>query len=171
VKTYQKIVHSVVEILEIVIIVFALSWLIKTDVLGFSSVSGDGMLPVLGKNNQVLVVKFFRSTTFLARGDIVVFRDEQMNEHTERLVGLPGDRIEIRNGFAYVNGKPTYEPYARTPPTYQMAPVFVPKNSVFVLNDNRTVQNDSKEFGSIPIDSVQGRAVMCYWPWSKMQIL
>lgn len=159
------------EVLEIVLIVFALSWFLKTYVLAFTGVRGEGMLPTLGPGNQVLAVKLGKSETALSRGDILVFTDSSDNPAVRRLIGLPGDKVEIKNGLAYVNDHPLYEPYARTPLTYRFAAVVVPKNQLFVLNDNRSDLNDSRKTGSVALDKIQGRAVLCYWPWINMQFL
>ncbi|NLI94011.1 MAG: signal peptidase I [Peptococcaceae bacterium] len=151
--------------------VFAFSWFAQHYVLGFAAVKGDGMLPLLGKNNQVFVMKLFKNASALSRGDIVIFTDKNNNDNTVRLIGLPGEKVEIKNGLTFINGKPIYEPYAHTPLTYEMAPVIVPKNNIFVLNDNRSDQKDSREYGSVPFEWLKGRAVFCYWPWTKIQVL
>ncbi len=159
----------IVEIIEILIIIFALSWFMKMYVVGFSSVDGNGMLPTLGNNDQIFVLKFIDDPDSLQRGDIVVLKDINSNQRVKRLIGRPKDEIEIRNGFTYVNGKPLYEPYALTPLTLKMEPLIIPQNQVFVLNDNRSEANDSRELGSIPIDNLEGKAIFCYWPWSRIK--
>lgn len=160
----------VLEVIEILIIVFALSWFSKTYIVGFAGVKDSAMLPALSSNSQVFVVKFQRTAKTLTRGDIIVFQAAG-NNSVKRLIGLPGDQIELRNGFVYINGQPRYEPYAQTPATMKMETVIVPKDSFFVLNDNRSEQDDSRKFGCIPIQDIMGKAVLCYWPWSQIKIL
>ncbi len=162
-----------IELLEVIIIVFALSWFSKTFIFGFAQMPDDSMLPTLGVNNHILVDKcFYKNTRTLKRGDIVVFlTDNNQNENIKRLIGLAGDKIEIRNGFTYVNDKPLYEPYAHIPITNQFKPIIVPDDHIFVLNDNRTAKDDSRLTGSIPKENLVGKAVLCYWPWPRIKSL
>jgi len=172
VSTLKKSNHKtnlVIEIIEIIIIVFALSWFTKTYLVGFATVQDNGMLPTLGVNNRVLVVKISKINPTLESGDIVVYLDKDNNQKIKRLIGITGDTIEMRNGLTYVNDKPLFEPYAETPLTYQFPKFVVRKDQVFVLNDNRSDQNDSRQVGSIPIDDFIGKAIFCYWPWSNLK--
>lgn len=162
---------SLIEILEVLIVVFALSWFVNTYIFGFAQVKHNGMLPTLGHNDQVLMYKSpMNNFSSLKRGDIVVFsKDTEPENSINRVIGLAGEKIEIRNGFTYINGKPIYEPYAYTPITNDFNPTIVPRNHVFVLNDNRLEKNDSRTFGSIPQEDLIGKAIFRYWPWTKIK--
>lgn len=160
------------EILEIIIIVFALAWFSKTFLLGFAQVNDNDMLPTLGNNTQILVnkgVHYFAGS--LEKGDILVYTDGDLGIEIKRLIGLPGDKVEIKNGYAYVNDRPLYEPYAHTPIDSKFSAITIPENHFFVLNDNRGVYNDSRKIGSIPKDKLIGQAVFSYWPWYKIKSL
>jgi signal peptidase I len=159
----------IIEVLEIIIFVFAISWLMKTYVFGFAGVQDEGMMPTLGKYDQVFVSKLFISTASLERGDIAIFLDGERKPHVKRVIGLPGETVEIRNGFTYVNAKPLYEPYAQIPMTYRLESLTVPQGYVYVLNDNRTEQTDSRTLGSIPNERIMGKALFCFWPVSKIK--
>lgn len=162
----------IIEVLEVIILFLALSWFTKTYLFSFYQVNEEGMLPTLGPNNHVIVNKFNQDDKSIGRDHIIVFQSERSTAPSiKRLIGYAGDKIEIRNGFTYVNGVPLYEPYAYTPVAYSFAPVTVPKDHVFVLNDNRIDHNDSRSFGCISNDSIIGRAVFCYWPWTKIKSL
>ena len=82
----------------------------------------------------------------------------------KRVVGLPGAVIEIHDGQVFINGRPLTEPYlgGNTPGYY--GPVTVPPLHIFVLGDNRGFSNDSRNFGTIPLKNVIGRAWFSYWP-------
>lgn len=163
----------IIEVLEILILVFALSWFVNTFVFGLTQVKDNGMLPALERGDQVLINKSpINGFGALEGGDIVVFRQAPDQENrVKRLIGLAGDKIEIRNGFTYVNGNPIYEPYANTPVTCQFQAITVPQDHVFVLNDDRSETNDSRTLGSIREDNLIGEAIFCYWPWAKIKSL
>ncbi|ACL24554.1 MULTISPECIES: signal peptidase I [Chloroflexus] len=109
------------------------------------------------------------------RGDIVVFeypRDVR-RDYIKRVIGLPGDVIEILEGKVYVNGVLLDEPYLRGAFTYCLGgypcaqgPVTVPPNSIFVMGDNRGNSSDSREWDALPLDRVIGQAWLIYYPFS-----
>ncbi|ABY34510.1 MAG: signal peptidase I [Chloroflexus sp.] len=109
------------------------------------------------------------------RGDIVVFeypRDVR-KDYIKRVIGLPGDIIEIREGKVFVNNEPLDEPYLRGASTYCLGgypcaqgPVLVPAGSIFVMGDNRGNSSDSREWDALPLDRVVGQAWLIYFPFS-----
>jgi signal peptidase I len=118
------------------------------------------------------------------RGDIVVFKypDEPERDFIKRVIGLPGDTLELRNKKVFVNGQPLDEPYVHflEPPLRPGDPEFglriegrgdnwgpevVPPGQLFVLGDNRDNSKDSRYWGFLPIDQVKGRALMVYWSY------
>lgn len=109
------------------------------------------------------------------RGDIVVFeypRDVR-KDYIKRVIGLPGDVLEFREGRVYVNGELLDEPYLRGAFTYCLGgypcaqgPVMVPPGSIFVMGDNRGNSSDSREWDALPLDRVVGQAWLIYFPFS-----
>lgn len=113
----------------------------------------------------------------LRHGDVVVFKHpaDPATDYIKRVVGLPGDRIEVRDKAAYRNGRELSEPYAvhRTGIVYprgsadgardNFGPVTVPEGMLFVMGDNRDYSRDSREFGYVPRDLVTGRAFVIFW--------
>jgi signal peptidase I len=108
------------------------------------------------------------------RGDIIVFETPARVDAAcsaggtfiKRIVGLPGDRLSMRNGFVRINGVPLVEPYVR--PRYRGGEsgewARIASGSYFVLGDNRTMSCDSRRWGVVPRDNIIGRAEVTYWP-------
>ena len=96
---------------------------------------------------------------------MVVIRLETQHELLiKRVIGLPGDVIEIHDSQVFVNNQPLTEPYLSTTTTGFYGPTTVPPLHIFVLGDNRNFSNDSRNFGTIPLKDVVGRAWFSYWP-------
>lgn len=104
-----------------------------------------------------------------ARGDIVVFRATSGGTYVKRVIGLPGEMVEIRDKRVLVDGKALEESYAvyrdprNMPVRDSLHPVLVPRNEVFVLGDNRDRSTDSRFRGFVHRDKILGRAVLIYW--------
>lgn len=110
------------------------------------------------------------------RGDIVVFEypRDVSKDYIKRVIALPGDTVEIRDGQVYVNGQQLEQPYLQGAPTYCVAgyacqdgPVTIPPGEIFVMGDNRANSSDSREWGPLPLDRVVGQAWMIYYPVSE----
>lgn len=107
-------------------------------------------------------------------GEVIIFRfpKDPSRDFVKRVIGVPGDIVEIRDGQVYVNGERLYEPYIKNPDHSSMHPVRVPPDSFFVLGDNRRASNDSRDWGMVPAENVIGRAWVSYWPleqWHTLQ--
>jgi signal peptidase I len=125
--------------------------------------------------DHILVNKFAHRRHGLARGDIVVFpfpRDPS-RDFIKRVVGLPGDRVQVRHHLAYVNGEPLKEPYVKLDERAALqvsrysdwGPEVVPPGKLFVMGDNRDNSADSRDWGFLDIEKVKGRAFIIYWSW------
>lgn len=111
------------------------------------------------------------------RGDVVVFKSPKNPEidYIKRIIGLPGDKVMIKNGSVYVNDQVLAEPYIPEETSIWLegfltegAAVIVPSNQLFVLGDNRKRSSDSREFGPVPFDTIIGQVFYRYFPTSKM---
>jgi signal peptidase I len=126
------------------------------------------MEPALQIHDRFLLDKVTFRLTGLQRGDIVEFRTTQTADRKvlKRVIGLPGDTIECRAGTVYRDGTALAEPYLETPATTNdcAAPLTVPAGEVFVLGDHREVSQDSRQWGTIPQDAVDGRLLTRIWP-------
>jgi signal peptidase I len=81
-----------------------------------------------------------------------------------RVIGLPGEMIEIRNNRVYINGQRLDEPYLADVIQRAYGPVQIPPAHVFVMGDNRSASNDSRYFGPVSLERIIGRAWVSYWP-------
>ena len=100
------------------------------------------------------------------RGDVVVFRapNGRQEDFIKRVIALPGDTVEVKNRAVYVNGVKLDEPYIKSPPSYTLAELEVPKDNYFVLGDNRDHSNDSHHGWVVPHENLIGKAWLLTWP-------
>ena len=131
-------------------------------------VEGTSMAPLLSDQERIFINKFVYRFEDIHRGDVVVFWYplDRSKSFIKRVIGLPGETVEIRHGLLYVNGQLIPEPYV--PPQYTDVSDFglikVPKDSYFVMGDHRISSNDSRVFGPVASQFIYGRAVFAYWP-------
>ena len=128
-------------------------------------VDGSSMEPTLHSGAYVLVNKLSYRLGQPTYGDIIVFyypRDPGQ-EYIKRVIGLPGDQVEVVDGEVYVNDRLLDEPYISAAPIYPGSWT-VPDDALFVFGDNRNNSSDSHTWGPLPISYVVGKAVLVYWP-------
>jgi signal peptidase I len=128
-------------------------------------VDGDSMLPTMVSGEYVVINRLSYRFGSPQPGDIIVFhfpRDPK-EEYIKRVIGLPGDIVEVMNGAVYVNGQPLVENYLSVKMNYT-GKWEVPAGQLFVLGDNRNNSSDSHDWGTVPMDYVVGKAVLVYWP-------
>jgi len=137
-------------------------------------VEGTSMMPALRDQERIFINKFTYKigTGQIERGDMVVFWFplDISKSYIKRVIGLPGDVVEIDDGTVIVNGKPLAEDYV--PEEYRdsqsRAPERVPLDRYYVLGDHRSSSNDSRAWGTVPRQNIYGKAVFVYWPLDKM---
>lgn len=175
------------EYVEAILIALLLALFIRTFVVQAFKIPSGSMIPTLLIGDHILVNKFIYgirnpiSGSVLipikqpARYDVVVFkypRNPKL-DYIKRVIGLAGDRIEIVNKQVFVNGQPLYDPYGvhldpninSSSPRDNFGPVIVPKNSLFMMGDNRDNSADSRYWGFVNLKAVKGKAFMLYWSW------
>ena len=132
-------------------------------------VEGTSMLPRLGAHQRLLVNKFLYKFEPIARGDIVVFRfpGDPSKSYIKRVVGLPGDQVEIQEGRVIIHDKVLREPYLAPghADRRSYSRIQVPPGHFYVLGDHRDSSHDSRQWGTVPRSSIYGKAVFCYWPF------
>jgi signal peptidase I len=182
------------ELPVLVVLAFLLAILLKTFVVQAFYIPSGSMETTLMPGDRVLVEKpFFHPR----RGDIIVFQDPDPapepdrglvggvlhwlsegvgftqppdEDFIKRVIGLPGDVVELRGGRLFVNGRQVVEAYLHERvDTRSFGPTKVPPGRLFVLGDNRTNSNDSRfGLGMVPLDKVVGKAVVTIWPLSRI---
>jgi signal peptidase I len=134
-------------------------------------VEGTSMEPRLEPRDRIFVNKFVYYFSDVKRGDIVVFwyPKDKTKSFIKRVIGLPGETVEVRSGVVYFNGEKLSEPYLAGGFDNESYPLqVVPPDHYFVLGDHRNSSNDSRDWGFVPEQNIFGEAVFRYWPLSKL---
>jgi signal peptidase I len=158
---FIRFLVDVLETLVLAVVLFVSINLISARI----RVDGDSMNPTLISGEYVIVNRVSYRLGSPQRGDIIVFhfpRDPR-EEYIKRVIGLPGDQVEINQGQVYVNGQPLEESYLKVKTNYS-GTWQVPEGQLFVLGDNRNNSSDSHDWGTVPMDYVVGKAILVYWP-------
>ena len=180
------------EFVEAVVLAIVVFFLIQTSVQNFK-VEGSSMYPTLEENQYLLVSKLvylrvdmgrlsrivpFWDATKPAerfaihppkRGEVIVFRfpKDPTRDFVKRVIGLPGEQVEVRQGTVYINGTALAEPYLKQHDQSNMQRLNLGQNEYFVLGDNRSYSNDSRAWGAVPQDNMIGKVWFVYWPVSN----
>jgi len=163
-----------VETLVLTVIIFLV---IQNFVAQPYQVMQESMQRTLEQGQYVLVDKLTPRFSPYQRGDIVVFNAPEGGPvpFIKRVIGVPGDTVEIRDGSVHVNGVELSEPYIydgdTTQPTGDRTSYDVPEDSLFVMGDHRANSTDSRVFGPVENGDIIGRAVLRYWPINTLQLL
>ena len=179
------------EYVEAIILAVVIALFIRTFVIQAYKIPSGSMKPTLQIGDHILVSKFnygiklpFLRTTLIPvgtpqRGDIVVFiyPEDRSKDFIKRLIGVPGDTIEIRNKKILLNGLPYNDKHGvyvdnllipgAVQPRDNFGPVTVPEGSLFVMGDNRDESYDSRFWGFVSKKDVLGKALIIYWSWNQ----
>jgi signal peptidase I len=136
-------------------------------------VDGTSMEPSLYTGQRVLVCKAAYWFGDPHRGDVIVFRmpGEPDRVLIKRIIGLPGDRLEISEGHVYIGDEILEEPYINEQSNVAHSSVEVPMGYYFVMGDNRGSSSDSRNWGPVPRENIIGKAWLCYWPLSAWHLV
>lgn len=177
---------------ESIIIAFVLAMIIRAFLVQAFKIPTGSMRTTLLEGDLILVNKFiygakipFTDLRLPAikqpqRGDIIVFiyPEDRGKDFIKRLVGLPGDVVEIKNGSIYINDKPLLDPvfanryyYNRGDMGQEGQKITVPAGNYFVLGDNSASSKDSRYWGFVPYNNLLGKAMIIYWPLPRIRLL
>ena len=186
-KKKKSIIREYVEAFTTAII---LALIIRAFIIQAFKIPSGSMEPTLLVGDHILVTKFIYGTHIPftndvvlpfrnpKRGDVVVFeypKDESI-DFIKRVIGLPGDKVQIINKQVYINGVKLNEPYAyhgdpevlpaSESPRDNFGPIVVPKGEYFMMGDNRDFSNDSRFWGFVKRDLILGQAEIIYFSWN-----
>ena len=165
---------GIIEFLIIALIAFALVFgFVRPFVVEAYRIPTESMVPTLEVGDRILANKFIYHFTEPERGDIVVFDSvDKEDDQTlvKRVVGVAGDEIQVEDGVLFVNGEAQDEPYLNQELPFRgsYGPMEVPEGHIFVMGDNRGNSADSRVFGPLPLENLQGEAFVRFWPVSKI---
>ncbi|MDD3888776.1 MAG: signal peptidase I [Syntrophomonadaceae bacterium] len=164
------------ETISVIIIAFVLAMILRNYVIEGREIPTGSMLPTVQLNDRVWVNRFIYHFKEPQRGDVVMFQPpESVNSSTpylKRVIGLPGETVEMKNNKVYINDKALLEPYVAEPLEYEYGPVLVPANGLLVLGDNRNSSYDSHEWNAwLTQDRLMGKALAIYWPLKHFKLL
>ena len=159
------------EILETVLLT-AIIFLILNTATGRFQVRGSSMEPTLHDGQYLVISKLIYWVHPPERGDIIVFHppNNPAEDYIKRIVGLPGEQVEIREGEVGVDGILIDEPYIANPGFYS-GEWNLGDGEYFVLGDNRGNSSDSHSWGVFPEENIVGKAWLCYWPPEKWSLV
>ena len=165
------------EFLVILLLAFALVFgFVKPFVLEAFRVPSESMVPTLEVGDRFLANKFVYRFWEPEKGDVIVFQSVEGGEEdlVKRIVAVAGDEVAVENGVLSVNGEVQDDSYVNKgfPDDGSFfGPTRVPQGNVFVMGDNRANSRDSRFFGPVPIENIEGEAFASFWPPSRIGIL
>lgn len=163
------------EWVAVIVGALAVALIVRTVFVQTFYIPSGSMESTLNIGDRVLVNKLAYKAHEVHRGDVIVFRrppglqSDRINDLIKRVIGLPGETVEGHDGHMYVNGYQLDEPYVKTGEvTNDFGPAKVPDGMVWVMGDNRGNSADSRVFGPIPVNLIEGRAFVLVWPLNRL---
>ena len=158
-----------------IVVAVVMALLIRYFVVEPYLVDGPSMRPTLDHGQRLLVNKFIYRFRAPEKGEILIFKypKDQSRDFIKRVIAVPGDTIEIRDGNVFVNEKLLTENYILSKTRGNYPKSVVPEGHIFVMGDNRNNSEDSrfKDVGFVPYDLIKGKAMMVFWPFNAFKAL
>ena len=161
------------ELLLIAVLAFGLVFgVVRPFIVEAFVIPSESMVPTLQVGDRVLANKFIYDFTDPEQGDVIVFESVEMEgqDLIKRVVATPGDTVEIRGDTLYVNGEPRNGPYinGESGDGLPQERFTVPEDTVFAMGDNRGNSSDSRAFGPVPEENIEGEAFVIFWPPTRL---
>lgn len=159
------------DLIETMVLV-AIAFLVVNALIGRFRIEQVSMQPNLHEGEYVIVDKVSYAFRQPARGEIIVLKNPNRGaDLIKRVIGLPGETIDVSGGQVHINGQPLTEPYIAQPMASDFPATQLQADQYFVMGDNRNNSEDSRRFGPRPGNDIIGRAWIIYWPPPDWQIL
>jgi len=177
---WQRLWQAQKSNIQTIAIAILLAVLIRLFIAEPRFIPSDSMVPTLQVGDRLVVEKVSYRFHSPRVGDIVVFEPPQQlqvfgytNDQAfiKRVIGVPGQTLQVQNHVIYRDGQPLAESYIAEPPDYEIEPFQVPAGQYFVMGDNRNNSNDSHVWGFLPEENIIGRAVFRFWPWTRVEAI
>ena len=140
-------------------------------VVAFIQVQGPSMQTTFTEGDLVFLSKVHYKFSDVKRGEVLIFENKGVKNLIKRVIGLPGEKIEVKNNTLYINDQAYEEDYlADGTVTYDFKTDVIPENCYFVLGDNRQNSQDSRELGCIKKENIIGKVIVRFWPINKMKM-
>ncbi|MFS1513763.1 signal peptidase I [Chengkuizengella sp. SCS-71B] len=199
-QTTKSIRKEIVSWMVTFLVAFGVAFFIQSEVFAVTEVKQSSMENTLFENERLIIDKFTDTFDDFDRGDIVIFTEEkqtggfwsssigiQLDDYVDkvtngeprkrlvkRIIAIPGDTIDIKEGQVYINGEIIDEPYVKSDKTFSRnveLPIEVPEGEVFVMGDNRMISRDSRDIGPIDITTIEGKAIFKMWPINEIGLI
>ena len=167
----NKIAKDILEWALTIIIPVVAALLIHQYLFTFARVDGTSMLDTLHENNIMGVSRLHYRLNEPQRGEIITcnYPEDGNKLFVKRIIGLPGETIEIREGTVYIDGEPIAETYLTRVDDQSMDPITLAKDEIFVMGDNRPVSRDSRAVGPLTLDEIYGRVLFVAFPFNEIR--
>ena len=167
-QTFALIGTALKEVLQVVVPAILLALAIHIFLAQATVVYGQSMQPNLQPSERLVIEKVSYYFSAPQRGDIVVLDRPQMSDLLiKRVVGLPGESVEIRRGRVLIDGKAIDQSFVQLPDGSTYGPITLGAGDYFVMGDNRNNSNDSRVFGPVHRNEITGKAWLRYWPLNR----
>lgn len=173
-KQSSYVRYAIVEGIETIVVALAMALLIRKFIFQTSLVFSGSMIPTMAINDRLIVNKFIYRFVDPIRGDIILFESPYKDdkEFVKRLVGMPGETIEVKQGVVYINGEQLILAGVNIRRDYSYyGPRTIPANHYFVMGDNRANSADSRVWGFVSHDDLIGKATFTFWPLQRAQLI
>ena len=165
------------EYVQAILIAIVLALIVRAFIIQAFKIPSGSMLETLQIGDHILVNKFIFYFSEPKKGDIIVFKfpGDKKKDYIKRMIGAPGDKLEIKDQNVYINGDLINEPYVEhkdkvmknLPGRDNFGPIIIPEDCYFMMGDNRDLSSDSRFWGLLNKELIRGKAFIIYWSWNK----